>query len=492
MTSSYQNHSKSGFHFSQKHFILISLITLLFLVAGTLLNMLSKRNIFNKTSIFYRHTSIENLADLTATSLELLLDQVIDHPAGKSGDSRLIIQAFDMIFSQHRLKENIQEICVLIDYGDSVYAIDTGSDLYNYFSAEALPNPAVQTRHHRAIRTYQDNIEELINYQDITGYVDDLPSYHVLIPLMYKGDFSAALYMNIALDYTGILDEIQLSYSTVSMLFTALIILGLLSMFYLSSYMINEREQALHQLFEKQQQQLKTNVELQKEQHFAQRIYHTHHKAEKIMGLIKEDLRTLPQGFQDEKLQRVMKFSSYIQRVIYDMKSYNPPITTIRNPAFHSNINEIITFLVDTIFTRMISTNNGSRFSCTLDPAFPIVHINEYVIWEILEPLIHNSIIHSNVESPLIEIMSGFDPETQQAYIRIADNGQGFSPEFLEYNESGIQKLFLEHISSYSNRENSGYGAYIAYQMCLRCGWTISAKNKSFEKGAVIEIGVNV
>ena len=38
---------------------------------------------------------------------------------------------------------------------------------------------------------------------------------------------------------------------------------------------------------------MKKQIRLEKESLFTRRIYHTHHKAEKIMGFIKEDVRRM-------------------------------------------------------------------------------------------------------------------------------------------------------------------------------------------------------
>lgn len=283
--------------------------------------------------------------------------------------------------------------------------------------------------------------------------------------------------MSIAVDYKSLINEIKIGYSTLSIIFTALIMLGLVSMFYLSSYMVNERDIAIRQLFDKQQSQLKQNIELQKEQLFARRIYHTHHKAEKIMGYIKEDLRKLsPDNFQYD-IRKILKFASFIQRVIYDMKSYNPPVSTIRNPAFQSDINDIIRFLVKYIFGRLETTGNLKKIITILDSDLPPVQINEYVIWEILELLIHNSIIHSPDQEVTVTITTRYMQAQNLSQIIISDNGTGINDSLLQTDENNVQLLFLENTSMKSQSENSGYGCYIARQMCIRCGWSIEAAN---------------
>jgi sensor histidine kinase regulating citrate/malate metabolism len=48
----------------------------------------------------------------------------------------------------------------------------------------------------------------------------------------------------------------------------------------------------------------------------------------------------------------------------------------------------------------------------------------------------------------------------------------------LEKNAQGLRKIFEENISTKSvAMRNTGYGCYLAYQFCLRCGWKLDAEN---------------
>jgi len=469
------------FHFNIRHIILIFVVTFLFLAVSSYVNTLSKNNLFSRTTDIYRKSSIENLADLTATSLELLLEQVIINPDQYSEKKQGTIHGFDMILSQQTLRENIKEICVLIYHADAVFAIDNGNELYSYFVENELPPDFKQQLHRPAIKIFQSVEDEMQSEEDIYSFTDEDHLFHIIVPMMLDGEYSGALYMRIGVDYRSLIKEISIGYSNISIIFTALIMLGLLSMFYLSSFMVKERDTALRHLFEEQQAQLKQNVELQKEQHFARRIYHTHHKAEKIMGYIKNDLRNISSTNPENETEKISKYASYIQRVIYDMKSYNPPLNTIRNQAFQSDINEIIRFIVTNVFGRPESIGNLEIINSDLDKNLPIVHINEFVIWEILEPLIHNSIDHNPDKKITIQIQTQYDPDTKTSTISISDNGVGIDPTLLEKDEQGIQKLFLEHTTIKTQSENSGYGCYIAYQICnKRCAWDLKAYNTEY------------
>lgn len=127
-----------------------------------------------------------------------------------------------------------------------------------------------------------------------------------------------------------------------------------------------------------------------------------------------------------------------------------------------------------------------------LDEKLPFVHVNEFVVWEILEPLIQNSIDHGDVKSVKIKIKTRYHKEENASYITISDNGVGIKEELLQKGEKGIKKLFLENESTKKiEGANSGYGCFIAYQMAVgRCGWELDAENLE-EYGCVFTIKIN-
>ncbi|HEY6951039.1 MAG TPA: ATP-binding protein, partial [Bacteroidota bacterium] len=263
--------------------------------------------------------------------------------------------------------------------------------------------------------------------------------------------------------------------------YTGLIIAGLIAMFYVSTRTLRDRNTAQHLLFEEQKRHLADQINSQKETHFTKRIYHTHHKAEKIGGFIKEDLRTMTADNIDLVRERINKYASFVARVIYDMKWYDPPIQTIRGPMFSTNINEVISFIVDNIFKRVTDQRGGVRFILDFDPGVPPVAVNEYAFWEVIEPIIQNSLDHACVGHNVISIKTSYVPVKKQSTIVIEDTGVGVPEALLEVDGRGVRKIFNEHMTSPGTRgkEHSGYGCYIAYELATqRFGWTLDVGNK--------------
>ncbi|MCK5457418.1 MAG: ATP-binding protein, partial [Melioribacteraceae bacterium] len=177
---------------------------------------------------------------------------------------------------------------------------------------------------------------------------------------------------------------------------------------------------------------------------------------------------------------------------IYDMKWYDPPLQTIRNQMFNTDINEAIKFIINNIFLRVSSKIENINFNLNLADDIPKIKINEFVVWEVIEPLVQNSIDHAPDYNITISISTIFNLGTREINIIVEDDGNGISPSLLEQNEDGIQKIFLENSTTKNVVEKStGYGCYIAYQLSTkRCGWKLTAEN--LEKGCRFNIKMQI
>ncbi|MCK9426593.1 MAG: ATP-binding protein [Ignavibacteriaceae bacterium] len=466
------------YHFEFKHLTVLFIVIFAFQLIISIINKVSITNFLSSTQEWYQKDSAERLANLTTTSLELLLETVNPKKKLSDEESRRMSQSFDIIFSQQILQHNIEELCILVNKGDSVVAIDDGKALFTFLVQENLYPHAIKKSYKKAIALYMPIKSKLESTEQIHTILTNKESYNIFVPFVLRGELIGALYMKNSPDFSFITDQIISGYDETSVIYLSLILLGLLTMYFISSYTVKERDEAQKLLFDEHEENLKKQINYQKELVFTKRIYHTHHKAEKIMGFIKEDLRQLSSENIDEIKYRVAKYSNFISRVIYDMKWYDPPIQTIRNQLFQTNLNEVINFLVNNIFLRIAKKTNAFTIHLTLDENLPKVPINEFVIWEIIEPLIQNSIDHGGEQNLQITVDTKYDDENKKSRITISDNGKGISPELLKIEEDGIKYLFHENISTKnSDSPTIGYGCYIAYEISKRCGWQLEVEN---------------
>lgn len=465
------------YHFEFKHLTVLFIILIIFQLLISFINKSSIRTFLGNTQEWYQKDSAEKLANLTTTSVELLIETLSSNKQFSEEEKKRIIQSFNIIFSQQVLQHNIEELCIIVEKDRKYYAIDEGHALYSFL----LENPKQYIQpgnpHTAALNMYKTARGELSGKEQIISVLTDKQTFHTFVPFVIRGEYIGALYMRNIPDFSFITNQIISNYDETSVIYLSLILLGLLAMYFISSYTVKERDDTQKLLFEEHETNLKKQINYEKELIFTKRIYHTHHKAEKIMGFIKNDLRVLAPENIDEVKYRVSKYSNFISRVIYDMKWFEPPLQTIRNLIFRTNLNEVIKFLVDNIFLRLSTRTNAYEIELELDEKIPPVPINEFVIWEILEPLIQNSLDHGG-EPVLIKLKTCYNSDERKTYVIISDNGKGISPGLLIKDKNGIKALFQENVTTKDpTMQNSGYGCYIAYEMTKRCGWDIDAEN---------------
>ena len=467
-----------AYHFEFKHLTVIFVILFSFQLIVSLINKASIKGFLGNAQEWYQKDSAEKMANLTTTSIELILESLNPREKINEVESRRIIESFNIILNQQILQHNIEDICILLSKKDSIYAIDDGSNLFSFLFKGSTKFANKDKVHDNAIKMYKKIKANLRKKEQIKSILTDQNTFNTFVPFVIRGEYKGAVYIKNTPDFSFITRRIVSNYDETSLIYLSLISLGLLSMYFISTYTVRERDEAQKLLFEEHEKNLKKQINYEKELVFTKRIYHTHHKAEKIVGFIKGDLNLLsPDNINMIKF-RVTKYANFISRIIYDMKWYEPPVQTIRNPIFRTDLNNVIKFIVKHIFQRTFKKSSLYDIELNLDETLPVVSVNEFVVWEILEPLIQNSIDHADTSDVKIIVSTNFNKEERKSTITIRDNGSGISEELLEKNEKGIKKLFEENISTKSvSLRNSGYGCYIAYEICQRCGWQIDAKN---------------
>jgi len=467
------------YHFEFRHITVILFILVVFQIIFSLVQKSSLENFLEKTQIWYQKESAERIANLSTISLELLMENIINSEGINHQAQTKTIESFNIIFSQHLLEKHVQLSGLIVLLNGKPVVIDDGKVLYEYLTENIDHNLEIKKDFEQAVEIFLENQNILKDQEQIFSLQSPEQTFHVLVPLVPNGEFLGVFYMKNTPNFSFITEDVLFGYNEVAIIYSFLILLGLIAMYLISSYSVKQRDNAQKLFFEEQEEHLKDSIIHEKESLFTKRIYHTHHKAEKVMGFIKEDLHGLTENNIEEVKERVIKYSNFISRVIYDMKWYDPPIHTIRSTMFSTDVNGVIKFLVKYLFLRISTRTEIFEFKLNLDENFPKVSINEFVIWEILEPLIQNSIDHGDSEKLVITISTIFDKTNNTSIITIRDNGVGLDKNLLAKNENGIKKIFLENTSSKSSEnQNRGYGCYIAHQIATqRCGWKLDMNN---------------
>jgi hypothetical protein len=469
----------SQHRFEINHILVFFVVVILFQVLLVFFQGSLVTNFLNDAQRWFQKYHAERIAMVTSASMENMFENQQRILAEGKIDEAQTIYSINVFFKQLILQRNMEDICLILLKDGNMHLVRNGQEMNAFFKG-ALP-PFRDTTHasDAAVAYFNTVREELLRSERILSEVVDQKTFNVLVPFVPYGEYVGALYIRISPDFTLLTDEVQSNFDRVSFAFSALVVLGLIVMYVVSSNAVRERNEVRERLFEEHQANLEKQIRLEKESIFTKRIYHTHHKAEKIMGFIKSDVRMMTPGNLEEIKHRVIAYSNFISRIIYDMKWYDQDINTIVNPVFRSNINAIIEFIVQHVFLRISSRNDMFSFTCDLDPALPEVPVNEFFIWEILEPLIQNSIDHGSQNAITITLRTKYDPGTGTSTIHILDNGVGIPEELLRRNGRGVKRIFEEKKSGGAGvGAHSGFGCHIAHQLAVgKCGWDLDAEN---------------
>ncbi|MCF8306654.1 MAG: ATP-binding protein [Ignavibacteriales bacterium] len=371
--------------------------------------------------------------------------------------------------------KDIDDICLIFQSEGQIHDLEDGDQIFNFVNEGIVPQNTDRYKRIEAKRYFRISYNDLFRNEMICSYKEGTHIFHVFTPYRIRGEVIGAVYMQISPDFSQLALTIYDSFDNSGAWFVVITLISLFAMFFITFYISKERDDARELLYLEKENILKEKIGKQKEASFTRRIYHAHHKSEKVVGFIKEDLRKLTPGNLEDTRYKLTKYVNFLGRIIFDMKTHKPPINVIRNPAFNVDLNNVISFLIDNMFQRVYRAGNNYSFVLEPDSEIPILHINEFVIWEILEPLIKNAIDHN--PDPGLKIFVRTKNMKDSIIIEIEDNGKGIAAELLEKDSSGRKKIFLENTSTRELQQKSGYGCYIAFENCRLCGFTINAEN---------------
>lgn len=472
----------SRYQFEIRHIIVIFFVLILFQIVLIFFQKATLGNFLRDTQSWFQKYYAERLALVTTTNVELLFERQQRLRAEQDSTDNTLTSSLNVVLKQQLIHRSVEDICLILVKNHRMYVVDGGEKLSRYFSGTLEPYEGqTNSAHGTAVQFFLSARDEMRRDEKIMSAVTSEKTFNVIVPFVPDGEYLGVLYMRITPDFAFLTSEIQSSVDKVSLIFFALILVGLIGIFIVSSRAVRERNRVQEELFVEHKENLERQIELEKESLFTKRLYHMHHKAEKIMGFIKDDVRKMNGGNLGELKKQVLTYSNFISRIIYDMKWYDQDINTIINPMFRTDINAVIEFMVQHVFLRISSKNEMFELKLDLDRKVPLVRVNEFTVWQILEPLIQNSIDHCGISFVTIQIQTSYDRKDDMSYIFISDNGKGIVPELLEYGPKGIQRLFLEGETTKTKMEaHSGYGCYIAHQLAVgKCGWKLSAENLS-------------
>ena len=206
--------------FNLKHVTVLFLVLLVFQLVVSVLHKTSLSKFLGRTQDWYQQDSAERLANLTTTSLELLLEGHEGKRTMSERDSRKMVQGLNIILNQQLLNQNVREVCVIVPTDSSLAAIDDGNALFEYmFGGNHYPRIAKGV-HSQAISLYQSLSSDFRKSEQIRTIVEGKQTFHVFVPFVPRGEFMGAVYMRNTPDFSFISREVISNYDEISMTFS--------------------------------------------------------------------------------------------------------------------------------------------------------------------------------------------------------------------------------------------------------------------------------
>ena len=112
------------YRFELRHVTVLFMVILVFQLIVSFLHKTSLQNFLGKTQEWYQQDSAERIANLTTTSLELLLEGNSRKGQADDREVRKMVQGLNIILSQQLLNQNVQDVCVIVPSDTFVVAID--------------------------------------------------------------------------------------------------------------------------------------------------------------------------------------------------------------------------------------------------------------------------------------------------------------------------------------------------------------------------------
>ncbi|MEJ2495157.1 MAG: histidine kinase, partial [Ignavibacteriaceae bacterium] len=280
----------SKYKFEIRHITIFFTILIIFQIALAFIQKSTLDDFLGETQAWYRKYSAERLAVVTSTSMELLFENLFLHKLDTERENNDIIYSFNVIFKQQLLQKSVEDIFLILSKNNRLYVIDSGQKLHSFILGTLVPYETFNNPHTEGVELYKSEKDKMKSAEVIYSTLKSQNTFNILVPFVPDGEYIGVMYMRITPDFSFLTDDISTNFNKVAIVYTSLIFIGLIAIFLVSSQAVRERNEAQQKLYEEHKENLAKQIRLEKESLFTKRIYHTHHKAEKIIGFIKEDV----------------------------------------------------------------------------------------------------------------------------------------------------------------------------------------------------------
>ena len=168
----------SKYHFEFRHITVLLVILISFQIILSFIQKSSLQNFLEKTQEWYQRDSAERMANLSTTSLELLVGNMKSDIDQTEEEKQKIIQSFNIIFSQQLLEPNVEETSLILLRDNLPIVINDGIEFYNFLQGRKTSFENDE-EFGRVIELFMENLTSLNQNQEIFTLLDSNQTFHI-------------------------------------------------------------------------------------------------------------------------------------------------------------------------------------------------------------------------------------------------------------------------------------------------------------------------
>jgi len=144
----------SKYQFQIRHVTVFLMILIVFQIILALVQKSSMNDFLVETQSWYQKYSADRLAIVTATSMELLFENLFMDKPQSEYDERRITYTFNVIFKQQLIQKSVKDISLILIRNHRLYVIDSGQKLYSYLIHELPPSDSEKDVNHEGVKLF--------------------------------------------------------------------------------------------------------------------------------------------------------------------------------------------------------------------------------------------------------------------------------------------------------------------------------------------------
>ena len=234
----------SEYRFEIRHVTIFVTILFLFQIVLTFYQKSAINRFLFETQNWYQKHSAERLAIITSTSLELILENLLQQKEITFSEERKMISSFNVIFQQQLVQQSVEDICLIINKDDKIYTIDSGDEILSFVRDNVESFNEINEMHREGVDYFLTVKDQMKASELIFSELSNQNTFHILVPFVPDGEYLGVMYMKIRPNFSFLTDQVKDNFDQVTIIYSALIFLGLIAIYYVSSQAVKERNEA--------------------------------------------------------------------------------------------------------------------------------------------------------------------------------------------------------------------------------------------------------